>query len=243
VSPRFPRVSRTAALWLLIALAAAFSLVAVWHDGDAQPQRKASTVVGDTVWLAAPKADTTVSVEQALARRRSRRSFTGDSLTLSDVSLLVWAAQGITNERDFRTAPSAGALYPLETYVAAARVEGLTTGVYRYLPRQHMLVKLHDRDVRAELAEAASGQPMFTKAPVVLIIAADYKRTERKYGVRAERYVHIEAGAAAQNVYLMCEVLGLGTCLVGAFDDDALRSVLGIDELPMALMPVGVPSG
>lgn len=191
--------------------------------------------------LPKPAATGNVSVEQALDKRRSVRDFSRESVSLVDVSQLLWAAQGITSRRGFRTAPSAGALYPLELYLVAGNIEGLAAGVYRYRPKPHELVPVVSEDRRKALASAALGQAWVRRAPAVLVIAAVYERTRQKYGQRTKRYVHIEVGGAAENVYLQAEAAGLATVLVGAFDDQAVSEALELptDHEPLALMPVG----
>jgi SagB-type dehydrogenase family enzyme len=184
------------------------------------------------------------SFEAILRKRRSVREFRASPLTLASVGQLLWAAQGVTSSTGERTAPSAGALYPLEIFLAAGTVDGLAAGVYRYSPQDHAL-RLHlADDRRRELAAAALEQSAVEDASAVLVIAAVYARTARKYGTRAERYVHIEVGHAAQNVYLQAQALGLGTVIIGAFDDEAVGRVLELDpaEASLALMPVGTPS-
>ena len=184
------------------------------------------------------------SFEAILRDRRSVREFEASPLPLASVGQLLWAAQGVTSSASERTAPSAGALYPLEIFLATGRVDGLAPGVYRYSPRRHALrPHLADDRLRA-LAAAALGQSAVNDASAVLVIAAVYARTARKYGARAERYVHIEVGHAAQNVYLQADALELGTVIIGAFDDEAVGRVLELDpaEAPLALMPVGKPS-
>ena len=191
--------------------------------------------------LPRPLARGRLSVEEALRARRSVRSTRPSALSLADVSQLLWAAQGATGARGFRTAPSAGALYPLETYLASGQVEGLSPGVYKYHPGGHELARVVPGDRRAELAAAALGQPWIAAGAAVLALAAVYERTARKYGGRAARYVHMEAGCAAENVYLQAEGLGLSTVLVGAFHDERVRQALGMEERerPLALMPLG----
>ena len=182
------------------------------------------------------------SVEMALRSRRSVRDYSRSALSLDDVSQLLWAAQGITKKRGgLRTAPSAGALYPLEIYVVAGNVDDLPDGIYRYVPKGHDLLGLTDGDKRKALADAALGQSWVRRAPMVLVIAAVYERSKRKYGRRGIRYSHIEVGHAAQNVYLQAATLGLGTVIVGAFDDEEVQAVLELpaDHEPLALMPVG----
>jgi len=185
--------------------------------------------------------DSEVSIEETLLKRRSVRDYAGEPLTLQEVSQLLWAAQGITDPRGFRTAPSAGALYPLEVYVVVGNVQNLTQGVYRYEPDKHELVKIVDGDRRVELAEAALGQAWVEKGAINIVLAAVYERTTGKYGDRGIRYVHIEAGHAAQNLYLQATALGLGTVTVGAFNDDQVKENLNLpgDEQPLYIMPVG----
>lgn len=183
-----------------------------------------------------------VSVEAALRNRRSIRTFKPDSLTLAEVSQLLWSAQGI-RVADFRTAPSAGALYPLEVHVVAGNVEGLDAGVYRYNPSAHGLAEVVGGDMRGPLAAAAWWQNWMGNAAIALVISAVYERTTKKYGERGIRYVHMEAGHAAQNVYLQAQSLGLGTVVVGAFRDNRVRNILRLreDEQPLSIMPVGKP--
>lgn len=182
-----------------------------------------------------------ISVEEAIKKRRSIREFSSKSIALEDVAQLLWAAQGITGKRGLRSAPSAGALYPLELYVVAGDVEGLPAGVYRYRPKKHDLALVTSGDHRKPLASAAIGQRWMRRAPAVLVIAGVYKRTMTKYGQRGRRYVHMEVGHAAQNVYLRATARGLGTVMVGAFDDKKVQDVLRLpaDHEPLGLMPMG----
>ncbi len=194
------------------------------------------------VELPEPERTGDLSTEAAIEDRRSRRDYGDRPLSLDDLGQILWAAQGITEpRRDLRAAPSAGALYPLEVYVAAGEVSELTSGVYRYRPAGHELVRATDGDHRGELARAALNQSWIRSAPAVVVIAAVYERTERRYGGRADRYVHMEVGAAAENVYLQAEALGLATVLVGAFRDGRVRDVLALpdDHAPLGLMPLG----
>ena len=172
----------------------------------------------------------------------ARRIRTDAGATLEEVAQLLWAAQGITSEWGGRTAPSAGATYPLEIYVVAGEVEGLQPGIYRYLPDNHSATLVKEGDLRAALSSAALGQEWVRTAPACLVIAAVYGRTTRRYGERGRRYVHMEVGHVGQNVYLQAKGLGLGTVMVGAFDDEEVRELLGIEENPLAIMPVGRPA-
>jgi SagB-type dehydrogenase family enzyme len=188
--------------------------------------------------LPAPRTEGDLSLEEALAARRSVRDFTSEELTLEELSQLLWAAQGVTAPWGGRTAPSAGALYPLEVYVATSQ------GVLHYLPDGHRAQSLATSDVRGALSEAAGGQAAVADAPAVLIITALPARTETKYGERTERYVHLEAGHAAQNVLLQAVALGLGGVPMGAFSDEEVARVLGLPrgEVALYLIPVGHPA-
>lgn len=181
------------------------------------------------------------SLESLLAKRRSVRDYSDAGLTLAEVGQLLWAAQGITHQAGLRTAPSAGALYPLELYLVSGQVEGLAPALYHYQAQKHRLLKLQDGDLRKALMKAAFRQSSLSKAAAVVVFTADYARTSRKYGRRAERYVHIEVGHAVQNLYLQAEALGLGTVMVGAFQDGRVQKLLALPEelAPLGLMPVG----
>ncbi|MGC9397843.1 MAG: SagB/ThcOx family dehydrogenase [Anaerolineae bacterium] len=189
-----------------------------------------------------PRLEGDLSVEAALAARRSVRSYARQPLSLADLGQLLWAAQGISGaNRRYRTAPSAGALYPLELYAVVGDVEELDAGVYHYDPAAHALTQVKRSDVRAALSRAALGQAWVEEGAVVLVFAAVYERTTGKYGTRGRQYVHMEAGHASQNVYLQATALELGTVAVGAFDDNEVQRVVGLsdDERPLYLMPVG----
>jgi len=198
-----------------------------------------------TIALPAARLNGTMSVERALAIRRSVRDFSATSLTLSQISQLLWAAQGITNENGFRTAPSAGATYPLEVYLVAGKVEELAPGIYRYNPREHALELVMSGDIRAALSSACFGQEWVDSAPISVVISAVFERTTRRYGKRGIQYVHMEVGHAAQNIYLQATALNLGTVIVGAFDDNLVMKVMRLphDEIPLAVLPVGHPTG
>lgn len=192
--------------------------------------------------LPAPRTDSDVSLEQTLLNRRSVRDYRGEPLNLSQVSQLLWAAQGITQAgTGFRTAPSAGATYPLETYLVVGDVVGLSPGVYRYEPGNHTLARTVTGDIRRELATAALGQGSVRGGAVAIVFTAVYHRTTQRYGERGIRYVHMEAGHAAQNVYLQAVALDLGTVTIGAFSDEQVSQLLNLpaDEKPLYIMPVG----
>lgn len=191
-----------------------------------------------TTPLPLPTLSGEMSLEEALVRRRSVREFDSQPLTLGELGQLLWAAQGITHERGFRTAPSAGALYPLEVYVATI------DGVFHYRPQGHQLLVTSPQDAREKLYEAALRQEPVRHAPAVFIVTAVYERTAKKYGVeRSPRYVHLEAGHAAQNLLLEAAALGLGAVPIGAFHDEEIQKALGLpaDHQPLYLIPVGHP--
>ena len=193
--------------------------------------------------LPKPSVDGNVSLEAAIRMRRSVREFSTRSLSLEDVAQLLWSAQGVTSRDGGRAAPSAGALYPLELYLVAGNVDSLAAGLYQYEPRGHRLRHIADGDLRKSLAGAALDQSWVRRAPAVLVIAGVYERSAKKYAERARRYTRIETGHAAQNVYLQAAALGLGTVIVGAFEDAEVQEVLGLpaDHAPLAIMPVGHP--
>jgi len=177
--------------------------------------------VGERIKLPEPIYKSNISVEEALSKRRSIRTYSGENLTIEEVSQLLWAAQGITSPWGGRTAPSAGALYPLELYLIVGDIEGIDKGVYKYRPEEHELEKVAEGDKRAELAEAAVRQEHVRDAAIDIVFTAVYARTTWKYGERGVRYVYMEAGHAAQNVYLQAVSLNLGTVVIGAFFDDS----------------------
>lgn len=228
------RSLRTTAVFLAVV-----SALVCW---GAEPENLSAQEVGEMVELPRPERAGDVSLEAAIEHRRSRRKYADAPLSLDDVGQLLWAAQGITNRRrGLRAAPSAGALYPLEVYVVAGNVVELNAGIYRYRPDGHRLVRTADGDRRDDLARAALNQSWVRSAPAVVVITAVYERTARRYGDRARRYVHMEVGSAAENVYLQAETRALSTVLVGAFRDGRVQDVLAIpdDYAPLGLMPVG----
>jgi len=203
----------------------------------------AGTEEGRVFTLPEPARTGDVSVEEAVALRRSVRDFGSDALSLQQLAQLAWAAQGVTDEhRGFRAAPSAGATFPLEIDLLVRGTDELPDGVYRYLPHDHALELRVRGDHRGAVSQAALHQTWLRDAPVILVISTDMARTEARYGARAERYVHMEAGHVAQNVYLQATALGLATVAVGAFDDDALATILELadSERPLYILPLGL---
>ena len=190
----------------------------------------------ELVRLPAPRREGSMSIEEALVRRRSVRAFRAGDLTPAEMGQLLFAAQGITDRASgHRAAPSAGATFPLEAYVVSRE------GVYRYVPPEHALRLVRAGDHRRELAAAALHQDCVRDASIVIALTAVSARTAARYGARADRYVNIEAGHAAENVLLQAVALGLGAVPVGAFDDVAVQTVLQAkkDEAPVYLIPVG----
>lgn len=195
----------------------------------------------ESLRLPEPVHETDRSLETLLRQRRSVREYRDTPLQLPGIGQLLWAAQGVTHPDGLRTAPSAGALYPLELYLVAGKVNGLAAGVYHYRPGEHALTRVRDGDRRAALAQAAHGQDWVREAAAVVVFTAVHARTTRKYGRRGARYVHMEVGHAAQNLFLQAQALGLATVVVGAFDDGAVSRVLQLPDAtePLMLMPVG----
>jgi SagB-type dehydrogenase family enzyme len=228
---------RKLAAGLMLLSASALSSAQSWA-----PAMPAATPDGAAeLALPPPSLQGRLSLEAALSQRRSLRSFATEPLTVGEVGQLLWAAQGVSGALGQRTAPSAGATYPLVLYLVAGHVEGVPRGVHRYLPHGHRLVALAHTDVRGAVARAAHGQSWIGGAPAMVVIAAQPARTVARYGAHADRYVAIEAGAAAQNLMLQAVALGLGSTLVGAFDEAALHRsmLLAADERPQAIVPLG----
>lgn len=191
--------------------------------------------------LPEPTYEGKVSVERALRERRSVRNFKDTPLTLREISQLLWAAQGITERaKGLRTAPSAGALYPLEVYLVAGNVEGLGQGAYRFEPRQHRLIRIKQGDVRGEFG-AALGQSGVREAGAAIVFFGVYERATVKFGEIGVRYVHMEVGHAAQNVYLQAIALNLGAGVIGGFPESRIKTILNApeEEQLLYIMPVG----
>jgi len=191
---------------------------------------------GDMIKLPSPEF-TNKSLEECIQARRSVRSFRNQTLSDQEVANILWAAQGITDKgRGFRAAPSAGATYPLELFIAK------NDGLYRYVPQTHALVREKNKDLRKDIAKAALSQMFLADAGMVIVITAVVERTAWRYGERAMRYVNNEVGHCAQNIHLEAVALGLGSVPIGAFNDGELKEVLGLkEEEPLYIIPVGVP--
>lgn len=205
----------------------------------------------DVILLPEPEHDGGISVESALYNRRSVREYLAKPLSLKEISQILWAAYGITQPiddgRDFlrggkKTAPSAGALYPLEIYIVVTDVTGLEPGIYLYHPQGHQLLFIAKGQFRDELAESTYSTGVVRNAPACLVYSAIYDRTTGKYGERGrERYVCMDVGFSAENVYLQAASLNIGTVMVGAVIDDKVKTVINMseEEVPMCLMPLG----
>lgn len=192
--------------------------------------------------LPAPVTDGEMSLEKAISLRRSVRNYKNARIKLSELSQLLWAGQGITDKSgNFRAVPSAGALYPLEIYIYSGNVEELENGIYKYSPENHELFLIISGDKNTELVNKIYSKDWLVNAPLFIVIAGVYERTAVKYGERAKRYVHMESGHSAQNICLQATALGLASLTIGAFDDESLHKLTGMEknEQPLYIIPVG----
>lgn len=214
--------------------------------------REYGLIIGDRVYLPLPTKITNISVEEAILWRRSIRDYTSDPIKLKHLAMILWAAYGVTETRwGLRAAPSAGGTYPLEIYVVVGDRSVivkpdvyLEAGVYKYDVYTHTLTLIKKGDYRDELARASVDQRWVREAPVNIVITAVFERTTRVYGERGRvRYVPMEVGHVGQNIYLMATALNLGTVVVGAFYDDWVANIISAppDEVPMYVIPIGVP--
>jgi len=190
---------------------------------------------GQVIDLPDPRLQSDTSLEEVLNGRRSVRTYSKGPLTIEEIAQLFWAAQGVTHQQGYRTAPSAGALYPLELYA------GTEDGLYHYQPQGHRALIRQVDGWRPALCQAALKQEAVCQASAVFVVSAVYERTAKKYGERAERYVRLEAGHAAQNLLLQAVALDLGAVPIGAFYDDQVQAALGLpaEQQPLYLIPVG----
>ncbi len=188
-----------------------------------------------------PGAATDGSLDACLSARRSTREYQDKAITFEQVSLLLWAAQGVTGVGGLRTAPSAGAIYPLNTYLVATKVDGIAAGIYRYEPDSGELAFVEKGDRRKRLSQAAMGQECVLSSPAAVLLVSYDKRTRAEFGDLTDRLIALEAGHAAQNFLLEAVSLGLGGIGMARFDNDALRSVVSFrsDEEPQYLLLAG----
>lgn len=225
------------------ALFAALLIAVIPAQGAASPplvtDNNADSYDDVTISLPAVPDTGEVSIEEAIWLRRSVRSFTDEAPSPEIVARLCWAAQGITDTANrFRSAPSAGATYPLELYLATPEY------VARYIPADHSLEIVMRKDVRETLTEAALDQSWFANAPMVFIFIGELERTSVIYGDRAQLYVHIEVGCASENLMLQAAALGWGSVPVGAYHDDDVAEILELPDgwHPYLIVPVGRPA-
>lgn len=248
-------VSRRTALRVILASLAS-GLILPWVLASSYYRRRRRAVEGPVIsrkkiLLPLPRLKGRVSLEEAMADRRSLREYLDEPITLEELSQLLWAAYGVTETRwGFKTTPSAGATYPLVVYAVPAPrgvvIPGgyLAPGSYRYDPHTHSLSLVRRGDLSRDLYEAGLRQEWIRNAPLNLVFTAIYERTTDYYGSRGVRYVHMEVGHAGQNIYLQATALGLGTVAVGAFHDDQVARIIGASprEKPLYIMPVGRPA-
>ena len=219
-------------------------------DWQHMPERyKSYPEAAAKIKLPGVKFGKAVNLWEIILRRRSVRNYSPNSpLSLDILSVLLWATQGITADEgdyQFRSAPSAGGLYPIETYLLARAVEGLEQGIYHFRPRIFDLELLRTGDFSRTLAQAALGQSMIADAQVTFIWTALVERSKWKYGQRAYRYIYLDAGHIAQNLYLAGTAAGMGVCGIGAFFDDRVNAVIGADgaeETALYLASAGWPA-
>jgi SagB-type dehydrogenase family enzyme len=216
-------------------------------DWATKPETYKHYPAAPKIALSPPQTEGGPSLWDALRQRRSERRYRGAPLPEAELSQLLWAAQGITQARQsygFRTAPSAGALYPVETYLVVNAVEGIESGVYHYGIENHELEQLKTGDFRAEIARAALDQGMAARANVVFVWTGVFGRSKWKYRQRAYRYVYLDAGHIAENLALAAVALGLGSCQIAALYDEEANELLGVDgveESTIYMTTVGRP--
>ena len=233
-------------LWKQVRLVVPLLGLVLWGfacHADQDP-RDVNMSAAQMIKLPEPTLAGSVTLEEALNQRRSVRGYADRPLTIEEIGQLLWATQGISEpRRGLRTAPSAGATYPLELLVIVGHESGLAPGAYRYAPGDHALLQEQSSDIRPALTRAALNQSALLQAPVTIVISAVHARTEARYGQRAGRYVAMEAGHAAQNLSLQAVALGLGSVVIGAFNDRevSLLLELPVNETPLYLVPVGRP--
>ncbi len=218
------------------------------HSLDWEHQPEPFKSYPDAVFfeLPVPEKQEGPGLWQILQNRRSQRRFKSQNLTLQQLSQLLWATQGVTTQQGpyyFRTAPSAGALYPVETYLVISKIDGLEPGLYHYAVTRHGLEQLKISDFAPEAAQAALDQSMIQMAPVTFIWSAIFQRSKWKYLQRAYRYIYLDAGHIAQNLALAAVGLGLGSCQIAALYDDEVNRLIEVDgkeESVVYMSAVGV---
>jgi SagB-type dehydrogenase family enzyme len=213
-----------------------FAVKSITRKSKAHEEKTKSTIS-----LPKPNHSGEVSIEEALSKRRSVRDYKNEALQLKEISQLLWAAQGITGEEGKRTAPSAGAFYPLEIYLVAATIDGLVPGIYHYRPADHSLQKIAEGDKRRQLSAAALMQGSVRHCAAIIVFAAHFNRITKKYFERGKYYGYIETGHAAQNILLQAIPLRVGVVTVGAFIEGVAKKILHLpgNENPLYLLPLG----
>jgi len=227
---------------LIIITIISLTTILLYRGTETVNKDKENTSGGEQMFLPEPRVYGNVSLEEAILKRRSVREYSEEPLKLEDLSQILWAAQGITDpNRMFRSAPSAGATYPLEVYVVVKEVEGLKPGVYRYISVNHSLQLIKAGDYSYPLYRACLNQRWVLEAKANIVITSVYERTTSVYGERGIRYVHMEAGHVGQNIYLQSTALGVGTVAVGAFYDEEVEEVVGCgpNERALYVFPLG----
>ncbi len=191
--------------------------------------------------LPPPKIRGKISVEEAIAKRRTHRAYEKTPLTVQEVSQLLFASQGINNGKNRRTVPSAGALYPIEVYLASGNVKGVAPGIYKYHPEKHQLLRIAEGDKRKDLLAATSFQFWIEEAPAIIILCGTPWKTMIKYGWRGRSFILMEIGHAGQNISLQAIPLGMGTVCMGGFNKTRVRKILKLrgTETPLYILPVG----
>jgi SagB-type dehydrogenase family enzyme len=228
-------------VWLVLPQLLVLVILSFMTAGCGIEKAASAVPEGNQIVLPEPAHDSGISIEEALLNRRSVRSFGNEAITLQQLGQLLWAGQGITSADGKRTAPSAGALYPLKVYAVIGNVAGITPGIYEYQPALHTMTRVIDGDWRQALSQAAMGQSSVKQAALDIVITGVYEITTSKYGERGKMYVHMEAGHAAQNICLQAVSLKLGAVTIGGYDDAGVRKVLNLPEheTPLYIIPAG----
>jgi len=236
------RITKIAVIGLVLSFVFLVDGFAGKHVSASDHSSDATGLINEdsSITLPEPEKDSSVSIELALNLRKSVREYTGESLTLQEISQIMWAAQG-ENEQGSRTAPSAGALYPIEVYLVLSSVDGLVSGIYKYQPDSHSLVLIKEGEYGQKLSEASLSQESIAKAPAVIVLAGVAERLTVKYGERGERFMYVEVGHVAQNILLQGVSMELGAVTIGAFNDDAVHQLLLMEasEQPLYVLPIG----
>jgi SagB-type dehydrogenase family enzyme len=241
-------MERKKKLVLIILIIVFISVLSLYYFSGQKKSVYTNRNIINVTSLPSPVLTGNISVEEAIQNRRSVRTFSNESITIGNLSQILWAAQGITdNQSSLRAAPSAGQVYPLEIYIIIGNngVSGLENGVYHYVPSNNTLEKLLNGDLRSDLSGIANGQPWVKQAPIDILITGNYLKMVDKYSDKdlSTRFVDLEAGHVGENIYLESESLGLVTVSLGSFNEKQLVQLLNIpnNETPLYIFPVGYP--